>query len=242
MSSVNRPSNRENNQLRQVEIIRHYTKHAEGSVLVKFGDTHVLCTASVEEKVPGFLKGQGQGWVTAEYGMLPRSTGSRMQREAARGKQSGRTQEIQRLIGRSLRAVIDLTKLGERTIHFDCDVIQADGGTRTASITGAYVAMHDAITYLLNNNLLTESPLTHAVAAISVGVYKGTPVLDLDYIEDSDCDTDMNIVMTSSGGFVEIQGTAEGEPFSRDTMNAMTDLAEHGIKQLLTLQKQALGI
>jgi len=242
MSSVNRPSNRENNQLRQVEIIRHYTKHAEGSVLVKFGDTHVLCTASVEEKVPGFLKGQGQGWVTAEYGMLPRSTGSRMQREAARGKQSGRTQEIQRLIGRSLRAVIDLTKLGERTIHFDCDVIQADGGTRTASITGAYVAMHDAITYLLNNNLLTESPLTNAVAAISVGVYKGTPVLDLDYIEDSDCDTDMNIVMTSSGGFVEIQGTAEGEPFSRDTMNAMTDLAEHGIKQLLTLQKQALGI
>jgi ribonuclease PH len=242
MSSVNRPSNRENNQLRQVEIIRHYTKHAEGSVLVKFGDTHVLCTASVEEKVPGFLKGQGQGWVTAEYGMLPRSTGSRMQREAARGKQSGRTQEIQRLIGRSLRAVIDLTKLGERTIHFDCDVIQADGGTRTASITGAYVAMHDAITYLLNNNLLTESPLTHAVAAISVGVYKGTPVLDLDYIEDSDCDTDMNIVMTSSGGFVEIQGTAEGEPFSRDTMNAMTDLAEHGIKQLLALQKQALGI
>ncbi|MCH9798637.1 MAG: ribonuclease PH [Betaproteobacteria bacterium] len=242
MSSVNRPSNRENNQLRQVEIMRHYTKHAEGSVLVKFGDTHVLCTASVEEKVPGFLKGQGQGWVTAEYGMLPRSTGSRMQREAARGKQSGRTQEIQRLIGRSLRAVIDLTKLGERTIHFDCDVIQADGGTRTASITGAYVAMHDAITYLLNNNLLTESPLTHAVAAISVGVYKGTPVLDLDYIEDSDCDTDMNIVMTSSGGFVEIQGTAEGEPFSRDTMNAMTDLAEHGIKQLLTLQKQALGI
>lgn len=242
MSSVNRPSNRENNQLRQVDIIRHYTKHAEGSVLVKFGDTHVLCTASVEEKVPGFLKGQGQGWVTAEYGMLPRSTGSRMQREAARGKQSGRTQEIQRLIGRSLRAVIDLTKLGERTIHFDCDVIQADGGTRTASITGAYVAMHDAITYLLNNNLLTESPLTNAVAAISVGVYKGTPVLDLDYIEDSDCDTDMNIVMTSSGGFVEIQGTAEGEPFSRDTMNAMTDLAEHGIKQLLSLQKQALGI
>lgn len=241
MSSVNRPSNRENNQLRQVDIIRHYTKHAEGSVLVKFGDTHVLCTASVEEKVPGFLKGQGQGWVTAEYGMLPRSTGSRMQREAARGKQSGRTQEIQRLIGRSLRAVIDLTKLGERTIHFDCDVIQADGGTRTASITGAYVAMHDAITYLLNNNLLTESPLTNAVAAISVGVYKGTPVLDLDYIEDSDCDTDMNIVMTSSGGFVEIQGTAEGEPFSRDTMNAMTDLAEHGIKQLLSLQKQALG-
>lgn len=241
MSSSNRPSKRTVNQLRNVEIIRHYTKHAEGSVLVKFGDTHVLCTASVEERVPGFLKGQGQGWVTAEYGMLPRSTGSRMQREAARGKQSGRTQEIQRLIGRSLRAVIDLEKLGERTIHFDCDVIQADGGTRTASITGAYVAMQDAITSLLEKKLLTESPLTNAVAAISVGVYKGTPVLDLDYIEDSDCDTDMNFVMTSDGGFVEIQGTAEGEPFSRDTMNAMTDLADHGIKQLLVLQQEAFS-
>jgi ribonuclease PH len=241
MSSSNRPSSRANNQLRDIEIIRHYTKHAEGSVLVKFGDTHVLCTASVEERVPGFLKGQGQGWVTAEYGMLPRSTGSRMQREAARGKQSGRTQEIQRLIGRSLRAVIDLEKLGERTIHFDCDVIQADGGTRTASITGAFVAMQDAITTLLEKELLTESPLTNAVAAISVGVYKGTPVLDLDYIEDSDCDTDMNFVMTSGGGFVEIQGTAEGEPFSRDTMNAMTDLADHGIKQLLVLQQEALS-
>lgn len=242
MSSSNRPSARENNQLRKVELIRNYTKHAEGAVLVKFGDTHVLCTASVEERVPGFLKGQGQGWVTAEYGMLPRSTGSRMSREAARGKQSGRTQEIQRLIGRSLRAVINLEKLGERTIHFDCDVIQADGGTRTASITGAYVAMHDAITYLLEKQLITESPLTNAVAAISVGVYKGTPVLDLDYIEDSDCDTDMNFVMTSDGGFVEIQGTAEGEPFSRDTMNAMTDLADHGIQQLLVLQKEALGL
>jgi|TARA_B110000977_G_scaffold54476_1_gene74191 ribonuclease PH len=242
MTASIRPSARNNNQLRDVEIIRHYTKHAEGSVLVKFGDTHVLCTASVEERVPGFLKGQGQGWVTAEYGMLPRSTGSRMQREAARGKQSGRTQEIQRLIGRSLRAVIDLKKLGERTIHFDCDVIQADGGTRTASITGAYVAMQDAITHLVENKLLTESPLTQAVAAISVGVYKGSPVLDLDYIEDSDCDTDMNFVMTSDGGFVEIQGTAEGEPFSRDTMNAMTDLAERGITQLLTMQKEVLGI
>lgn len=240
-TASNRPSGRANNQLRHVEIIRHYTKHAEGSVLVKFGDTHVLCTASIEERVPGFLKGQGQGWVTAEYGMLPRSTGSRMQREAARGKQSGRTQEIQRLIGRSLRAVIDLEKLGERTIHFDCDVIQADGGTRTASITGAYVAMQDAITTLLEKELLTESPLTNAVAAISVGVYKGTPVLDLDYIEDSDCDTDMNFVMTSGGGFVEIQGTAEGEPFSRDTMNAMTDLADQGIKQLLVLQQEALS-
>ena len=242
MTAFIRPSARNNNQLRDVEIIRHYTKHAEGSVLVKFGDTHVLCTVSVEERVPGFLKGQGQGWVTAEYGMLPRSTGSRMQREAARGKQSGRTQEIQRLIGRSLRAVIDLKKLGERTIHFDCDVIQADGGTRTASITGAYVAMQDAITHLVENKLLTESPLTQAVAAISVGVYKGSPVLDLDYIEDSDCDTDMNFVMTSDGGFVEIQGTAEGEPFSRETMNAMTDLAERGITQLLTMQKEVLGI
>ncbi|MGZ8270365.1 MAG: ribonuclease PH [Methylophilus sp.] len=236
-----RPSQRANNALRNVEIIRHYTKHAEGSVLIKFGDTHVICTASVEEKVPGFLKGKGQGWVTAEYGMLPRSTGSRMDREAARGKQSGRTQEIQRLIGRSLRAVIDLKKLGERTIHFDCDVIQADGGTRTASITGAYVAMVDAINHLLKNNLLQESPITDSVAAISVGVYQGTPVLDLDYIEDSDCDTDMNIVMTGNGGFVEIQGTAEGDPFSRDTMSAMLDLAVHGIQQLSTLQKQALA-
>ncbi|MFA6040138.1 MAG: ribonuclease PH [Methylophilus sp.] len=236
-----RPSQRANNALRNIEILRHYTKHAEGSVLIKFGDTHVLCTASVEEKVPGFLKGKGQGWVTAEYGMLPRSTGSRMDREAARGKQSGRTQEIQRLIGRSLRAVIDLKKLGERTIHFDCDVIQADGGTRTASITGAYVAMVDAVNYLLGKNLITESPLTSSVAAISVGVYKGTPVLDLDYIEDSDCDTDMNIVMTGSGGFVEIQGTAEGEPFDRDTMNAMMDLAVLGIKQLGELQQQALS-
>lgn len=235
-----RPSGRASNQLRTIEIIRNYTKHAEGSVLVKFGDTHVLCTASVEEKVPGFLKGQGQGWVTAEYGMLPRSTGSRMQREAARGKQSGRTQEIQRLIGRSLRAVIDLEKLGERTIHFDCDVIQADGGTRTASITGAYVAMVDAILYLVEKRLITENPLKDAVAAISVGVYKGEPVLDLDYLEDSDCDTDMNIVMTGKGGFVEIQGTAEGEAFSRDTMNTMTDLAEHGIKQLLKFQTESL--
>jgi ribonuclease PH len=238
----NRPSARANDQLRKIEIIRSYTKHAEGSVLVKFGDTHVLCTASVEEKIPPFLKGQGQGWVTAEYGMLPRSTGSRMNREAARGKQSGRTQEIQRLIGRSLRAVIDLKKLGERTIHFDCDVIQADGGTRTASISGAYVALQDAITYLLKNDLITESPLTDSVAAISVGIYKNTPVLDLDYIEDSDCDTDMNVVMTGTGGFVEIQGTAEGEAFDRNAMNAMIDLAAHGITQISDLQKQALGL
>lgn len=235
-----RPSQRANDQLRAIEIIRHYTKHAEGSVLVKFGDTHVICTASVEEKVPGFLKGKGQGWVTAEYGMLPRSTGSRMDREAARGKQSGRTQEIQRLIGRSLRAVIDLQKLGERTIHFDCDVIQADGGTRTASITGAYVAMVDAVSTLLQKGLLTETPIKDSVGAISVGVYQGTPVLDLDYIEDSDCDTDMNVVMTGNGGFVEIQGTAEGEPFSRNTMNQMLDLAAKGIAEIANIQQQAL--
>lgn len=241
-ASNNRPSQRPNNQLREVEIIRHYTKHAEGSVLVKFGDTHVLCTASVEERVPGFLKGKGQGWVTAEYGMLPRSTGSRMDREAARGKQSGRTQEIQRLIGRSLRAIIDLEKLGERSIQIDCDVIQADGGTRTASITGAYVALHDAISTLLASGKLTESPLKQAVAAISVGVYKGVPVLDLDYLEDSDCDTDMNVVMTADGGFVEVQGTAEGEPFDRDAMNAMLDLAKDGIAQLINMQTKALSV
>jgi ribonuclease PH len=236
-----RPSNRTPNQLRTVEIIRHYTKHAEGSVLVKYGDTHVLCTASVDEKVPGFLRGKNQGWVTAEYGMLPRSTGSRMDREAAKGKQSGRTQEIQRLIGRSLRAIIDLEKLGERSIQIDCDVIQADGGTRTASITGAYVALHDAVSLLLEKDLIKESPLKDAVAAISVGIYKGTPVLDLDYIEDSDCDTDMNIVMTGSGGFVEIQGTSEGEPFSRDAMNQMLDLAQSGISELIQKQKAALA-
>jgi ribonuclease PH len=241
MSNLQRPSGRSANQLRNVEIIRNYTKHAEGSVLVKFGDTHVLCTASVDEKVPGFLKGKGQGWVTAEYGMLPRSTGSRMDREAAKGKQSGRTQEIQRLIGRSLRAIIDLEKLGERSIQIDCDVIQADGGTRTASITGAYVALHDAISFLLAKNLIKESPLKDSVAAISVGVYKGLPVLDLDYIEDSDCDTDMNIVMTGKGGFVEIQGTAEGEAFSDADMQAMLALAKAGIAELSEKQKQVLG-
>jgi ribonuclease PH len=236
-----RPSHRAHNQLRPVEIIRRYTKHAEGSVLVKFGDTHVLCTASVDEKVPSFLRGKNQGWVTAEYGMLPRSTGSRMDREAARGKQSGRTQEIQRLIGRSLRAIINLEKLGERSIQIDCDVIQADGGTRTAAITGAYVALHDAISYLLRAGLITESPLLDSVAAISVGVYQGQPVLDLDYVEDSGCDTDMNVVMTGKGGFVEIQGTAEGEPFQRDTMNAMLDLAAAGITELTTLQNTVLS-
>ena len=241
MSNLQRPSGRSANQLRNVEIIRNYTKHAEGSVLVKFGDTHVLCTASVEEKVPGFLKGKGQGWVTAEYGMLPRSTGSRMDREAAKGKQSGRTQEIQRLIGRSLRAIIDLEKLGERSIQIDCDVIQADGGTRTASITGAYVALHDAISFLLAKNLIKESPLIDSVAAISVGVYKGLPVLDLDYLEDSDCDTDMNIVMTGKGGFVEIQGTAEGEAFSDADMQAMLALAKAGISELSAKQTQVLG-
>jgi ribonuclease PH len=237
----NRPSQRANNQLRAVEIIRHYTKHAEGSVLIKFGDTHVLCTASVEEKVPPFLKGKGQGWVTAEYGMLPRSTGSRMDREAAKGKQNGRTQEIQRLIGRSLRAIIDLEKLGERSIQIDCDVIQADGGTRTASITGAYVALHDAVSTLLKSGKITKNPLKQAVAAISVGVYKGAPVLDLDYIEDSDCDTDMNVVMTADGGFVEIQGTAEGEPFAREAMNDMLDLAASGVADLLKKQQAALN-
>ncbi|PKO24902.1 MAG: ribonuclease PH [Betaproteobacteria bacterium HGW-Betaproteobacteria-8] len=240
MSTSHRPSQRAHNQLRQIEIIRRYTKHAEGSVLIKFGDTHVLCTASVEEKVPGFLRGKNQGWVTAEYGMLPRSTGSRMDREAARGKQSGRTQEIQRLIGRSLRAIIDLEKLGERSIQIDCDVIQADGGTRTAAITGAYVALHDAISYLLKAGLISESPLLDSVAAISVGVYQGQPVLDLDYIEDSGCDTDMNVVMTGKGGFVEIQGTAEGEPFQREAMNAMLDLATTGIAELINKQKTAL--
>ena len=237
-----RPSQRDLHQLREVTLIRHYTKHAEGSVLVKFGDTHVLCTASVEEKVPGFLKGKGQGWVTAEYGMLPRSTGSRMDREAAKGKQSGRTQEIQRLIGRSLRAIIDLEKLGERSIQIDCDVIQADGGTRTASITGAYVALHDAISTLLKNGKITESPLKDSVAAISVGMHQGQPVLDLDYIEDSDCDTDMNVVMTGSGGFVEVQGTAEGVPFSREAMDAMLNLAVLGIQQLTDKQKEVLSV
>ncbi|MCX7189658.1 MAG: hypothetical protein RLZZ541_895 [Pseudomonadota bacterium] len=242
MQTNNRPSQRAHNQLRNVEIIRHYTKHAEGSVLVKFGDTHVLCTASVEDRVPSFLKGKGQGWVTAEYGMLPRSTGSRMDREAAKGKQSGRTQEIQRLIGRSLRAIIDLEKLGERSIQIDCDVIQADGGTRTASITGAYVALHDAISTLLVSGKITESPLIQAIAAISVGVYKGQPVLDLDYIEDSDCDTDMNVVMTADGGFVEVQGTAEGDPFSRHAMDAMLDLAALGITQLIAKQNEVLSV
>jgi len=236
-----RPSDRQFDELRNIRITRSYTKHAEGSVLVEFGDTKVLCTASVEEKVPGFLRGQGRGWLTAEYGMLPRATNTRTEREAARGKQSGRTQEIQRLIGRSLRAVTDLSLLGERTIRIDCDVIQADGGTRTAGITGACVAVHDAVTLLLARGLIATSPLHDLVAAVSVGVYQGTPVLDLDYAEDSACDTDMNVVMTGSGGFVEVQGTAEGAPFSRDQMDALLALAQTGIAQLVARQKQALG-
>ena len=237
---VQRPSGRSAQALRAIRITRHYTRHAEGSVLIECGDTQVICTASVEEKVPGFLKGQGQGWVTAEYGMLPRSTGSRMDREAARGKQSGRTQEIQRLIGRSLRAVFDLKKLGERTITLDCDVIQADGGTRTASITGAFVAASDAVAQLIQRGSLAESPIVDHVAAVSVGVYQGLPVLDLDYVEDSGCDTDMNVVMTGSGGIIEVQGTAEGTPFSRAELDCLIDLAAQGIGQLVQLQKQAL--
>jgi ribonuclease PH len=237
-----RPSGRAAGALRPVRLTRHYTKHAEGSVLVEFGDTKVICTASIEEKVPGFLKGRGQGWLTAEYGMLPRSTHSRMDREAAKGKQSGRTQEIQRLIGRSLRAAFDLNAFGERTLHLDCDVIQADGGTRTASITGAMVAAHDAFSKLVAGNQIPAVPLKHFVAAVSVGVYRGVPVLDLDYLEDSDCDTDMNIVMTDAGHFVEVQGTAEGAAFDRSTMNRLLDLAQQGISELITLQKKTLDL
>ena len=236
-----RPSSRLPDQLRSIRITRHYTKHAEGSVLIECGDTKVICTASVEERVPPHKKGSGEGWVTAEYGMLPRSTGERMGREAAKGKQSGRTQEIQRLIGRSLRAVVDLKKLGERTIQIDCDVIQADGGTRTASITGAFVALHDAVTGLINKDLIKETPLKDFIAAISVGIYQGTAVLDLDYVEDSGCDTDMNVVMLGNGHFVEVQGTAEGHAFSRAEMNAMLDLAQGGIAELIEMQRAALA-
>lgn len=236
-----RPSQRQANELRTVTLTRNYTCHAEGSVLVEFGNTKVLCTASVEEKVPPFLKGKGEGWVTAEYGMLPRSTGSRMKREAAAGKQSGRTQEIQRLIGRSLRAVVDMKALGERQITIDCDVIQADGGTRTASITGAFVALADAINGLIAAGKLETNPIREAVAAVSVGVVGATPVLDLDYIEDSACETDMNVVMTAAGKFIEIQGTAEGEAFSRSEMNALLDLAEKGIGELIVKQNEVLA-
>jgi len=242
MTFTTRPSNRSVEQLRNIRITRQYTRHAEGSVLIECGDTKVICTASIEEKVPGFLKGKGQGWMTAEYGMLPRSTHTRMDREAARGKQSGRTQEIQRLIGRSLRAAFDLEAFGERTLHLDCDVIQADGGTRTASITGAMVAAYDAFNALVGRGLIGAVPVKQFVAAVSVGVYKGMPVLDLDYIEDSDCDTDMNVVMTDLGHFVEVQGTAEGAAFSRAGMNRLLDLAEKGIRELVTLQKQSLGL
>ncbi|MEW8626882.1 MAG: ribonuclease PH [Candidatus Thiodiazotropha sp.] len=236
-----RPSGRQPDQLREISITRNFTKHAEGSVLVCFGDTQVLCTASVDESVPRFLKGAGQGWITAEYGMLPRSTTDRMGREAARGKQSGRTQEIQRLIGRSLRAAVDLKALGERTITLDCDVIQADGGTRTASITGACVALVDAIEHIRAAGLLEQSPLLGMVASVSVGIYQGTPVLDLDYAEDSNAETDMNVVMNEQQGFIEVQGTAEGDTYSREELNAMLDLADRGIQQICQIQKQALG-
>ncbi len=235
-----RPSKRAPDELRNIRITRRYTRHAEGAVLIEAGDTKVLCTVSVEDKVPPFLKGRGQGWLTAEYGMLPRATNTRSDREAARGKQSGRTQEIQRLIGRALRAVVDLKALGERTLQIDCDVIQADGGTRTAGITGAFVAVHDAVGLLLEKKLLAATPLRDFVAAVSVGVYQGVPVLDLDYPEDSACDTDMNVVMTGSGGLIEVQGTAEGAPFSRAEMNALLDLAQNGIQQLIAAQKAAL--
>jgi ribonuclease PH len=237
-----RNNDRNPDQIRNINISRQYTKHAEGAVLIEFGDTKVICTASVNEKIPFFLKGKSQGWLTAEYGMLPCSTNERMQREAGRGKQSGRTMEIQRLIGRALRSVVDLKKLGERTIQIDCDVIQADGGTRTASITGAFVALHDAVGSLLDQKLIEISPIRDFVAAISVGMYKGVPVLDLDYLEDSSCDTDMNVVMTGSMNLIEVQGTAEGVPFSRQELNAMLDLAQHGVQSLIAVQKTALAV
>jgi ribonuclease PH len=237
---MQRPSHRQPDQLRPIKITRKYTKHAEGSVLIEFGDTKVICTASVLNNVPNFLRGQGKGWLTAEYGMLPRSTGTRMDREAARGKQQGRTIEIQRLIGRSLRAAIDLDLLGENTIHIDCDVIQADGGTRTASITGAWVALADAVAFLKAQGKLTSDPIKRAIASVSVGIYQGVPVLDLDYPEDSSADTDMNVVMGSDGGIIEIQGTAEAEPFTETEFAAMLSLAKKGIAQLHELQKQAL--
>ena len=239
--SVARPSGRAPDQLREVSIQRRFTKHAEGSVLISFGETRVLCTASVEEKVPPFLRGKGEGWITAEYGMLPRATGERTQREAARGGQGGRTMEIQRLIGRSLRACVDRTALGERTITLDCDVLQADGGTRTAAITGAYVALIDAINWLKAKNAIKRDPVHGAIAAISVGIFRGVPVLDLDYAEDSACDTDMNIVMNDGGGFIELQGTAEGHAFRREELDALLALAQKGITELNVKQRQALA-
>lgn len=238
---MQRPSGRNPNQLRDIRITRRYTKHAEGSVLVEFGDTKVICTASVVNNVPGFLRGQGQGWLTAEYGMLPRSTGTRMDREAARGKQQGRTVEIQRLIGRSLRAAVDLSLLGENTINIDCDVIQADGGTRTASITGAWVALADAVAFLKASGKVTGEPLKRAIASVSVGIFQGVPVLDLDYPEDSAADTDMNVVMGDDGGIIEIQGTAEAEPFTEEEFAAMLKLAKQGIGELHRLQQEALA-
>ena len=236
-----RPSGRAADQLRHVSIERHYTRHAEGSVLVAFGDTRVLCTASIEEKVPPFLRGKGEGWVTAEYGMLPRATGTRTQREAARGGQGGRTMEIQRLIGRSLRACVDRRALGERTLTLDCDVLQADGGTRTAAITGAYVALVDAIRWLQGRNLIKRDPVVGAVAAVSVGIFEGVAVLDLDYPEDSACDTDMNVVMNDGGGFIELQGTAEGHAFRREELDALLTLATKGVAELCALQRVALA-
>jgi ribonuclease PH len=238
---MQRPSGRSPAQLREISITRNYTCHAEGSVLVCFGDTRVICTASVEKGVPSFMRGEGRGWVTAEYGMLPRSTGTRMGREASRGKQGGRTLEIQRLIGRSLRTVLDLKRLGENTITVDCDVIQADGGTRTAAITGACVALVDAINHLQRKKLIMDDPLLQMVASVSVGIYQGVPVLDLDYAEDSAADTDMNVVMGQSGGIIEVQGTAERTPFAREELNGMLDLAAQGIQQLIALQKAALA-
>ena len=238
--NITRPSGRNPKQLRPITITRAFTKHAEGSVLIAFGDTKVLCTASILDKVPPHKRGSGEGWVPAEYGMLPRSTHTRSDREAARGKQSGRTQEIQRLIGRAMRSVFNLAILGERTIHLDCDVLQADGGTRTAAITGAYVAARDAVNQLLQSGVLTQDPIIDSVAAISVGIYQGVPVLDLDYPEDSSCDTDMNVVMTSKGGMIELQGTAEGVSFSRSELSALLDLAEQGIQELIQLQIDAL--
>ncbi|WP_421569366.1 ribonuclease PH [Stenotrophomonas sp. PD6] len=236
-----RPSGRQADQLREVRIERAFTRHAEGSVLVSFGETRVLCTASVENRVPGFLRSKGEGWVTAEYGMLPRSTHTRNDREAARGKQGGRTLEIQRLIGRTLRACVDRGALGERTITLDCDVLQADGGTRTAAITGAYVALVDAVNFLIKRGDIKRNPIFGAVAAVSVGIYRGTPVLDLDYAEDSDCDTDMNVVMNDGGGFIELQGTAEGHAFRRDELDALLALAEKGITDLFAAQQAALA-
>jgi ribonuclease PH len=236
-----RPSQRQNNELRNITLTRNFTKHAEGSVLVEFGDTKVICTASINESVPHFLKGKKTGWLTAEYGMLPRSTNDRMNREAARGKQTGRTQEIQRLIGRSLRAAIDLTKLGERTLHIDCDVIQADGGTRTASITGACVAVQDAIAQLIEKKNLKENPIRFLIAAVSVGIFEEHAVLDLDYAEDSNAETDMNIVMAEDGGIIEIQGTAEGKTFSRSELDEMMSLAEAGIQSLFEAQRNAIA-